>query len=51
MENKNTFATLTETSKDMLASRNPIVIIGGIAIGSLAVAGFAIWCITKISGK
>ncbi len=51
MKENNTLITLAETSKDMIKSGNPVTIIGGIAVGSLAVAGLAIWCITKISGK
>ena len=43
--------TLAETAKDCLTSGNPVKIIGGIAIGAIAVAGMAINAITKITGK
>lgn len=43
--------TLAETAKDCLTSGNPVKIIGGIAIGVIAVGGLAISAISKLSGS
>lgn len=43
--------TLAETAKDCLTSGNPVKIIGGIAIGAIAICGMAIGTIAKLSGK
>lgn len=43
--------TLIDTAGDAIKSGNPIKIIGGIALGTIAVAGLAIKTISDISKR
>lgn len=48
---KTSSSSLADAASDAIKSGNPIKIVGGIALGTLVVGGYAIRIITELSKK